>query len=309
MQLCIVQGGRDHGGSARLLCMSSCFHSLKICWSRWFLWCSPVVNLFRIVLNLDSRRLLILFLSYFCVWTFSELNRTFRTNADWFWTCRPVIFFFEVNLGFWQNNTGLRLVRTATSIHCGLWWESWSAQRGSLRPHLRCLQKLGLLLDQLEFLRHSSFFLKRILNDTWSLLWFKQSVNRGAKFFDEGDLICCVHFVLSQLEVRLLVCLFYLTFSLFLSLCFVVLTAQMRCANDGVKVLEVSPDLHVLMRKFLYLLIAVLNLLLLRQNDLLLLPFDDLKLLLQLNFCFSQLNFQLFDLLILRCFHVGILPL
>ena len=115
--------------------------------------------------------------------------------------------------------------------------------------------------------------------------------------------------MLSQLEVRLLVCLFYLTFGLFLSLGFVVLTAQLRCANDGVKVLKVSPDLHVLLRKLLNLLIAVLNLLLLRLYDHLLLPFDDLKRLSNLNLCFFQLTFQFFDLPILRCFHVGKLPL
>ena len=115
--------------------------------------------------------------------------------------------------------------------------------------------------------------------------------------------------MLSQLEVRLLVRLCYLTLSLFLSLCFVVLTAQLRCANDGVKVLKVSPDLHVLLSKLLYLLIAALNLLLLRLNDLLLLPFDDLKRLSYLNLCFLQLTFQFFDLLILHCFHVGKLPL
>ena len=192
-------------------------------------------------------------------WTFADRRTLFggAANADRFRGCGSVsLLLFERYVGPRHHNATMPLGRTALCFILG----GYGAQRGSLGQHLRLLQKLCLLLDELKFLRHPLFFIKRDLNVICPLLWLQQSIDGGAELLDEGDLVRSVHFVLAQLQVSLLVRLSYLRLRLFLSLSLVVLTAQLWRANYGVEVLQVSPDLHVLLRQLLYLCIAALKL-------------------------------------------------
>ena len=84
-------------------------------------------------------------------------------------------------------------------------------------------------------------------------------VDRGAEIVDKGNRIGLIDLVLPEDEMGVPVLIAYLVLGLLLPLSFVVLAAELRCANDRVENFQVPPKFRVLRCQLVNLLVERFN--------------------------------------------------